>query len=67
MTALLASMSGYKTYIASGLGIIVILAVHFLGVTIPGVTLDSNNWMTDIWSLVLVITGRSAIATVATP
>ena len=65
MTAFMDMLSGKKTYLAAGFGIIIILVVHFLKVPIPGVTIDDNNWMTDLWSLVLVMCGRSAVASVA--
>jgi hypothetical protein len=60
----LQQLDGYKTYIAIALGAVVVLANAFLGVSIPGVTLDKSNWLQDLWALVLLATGRSAIAKV---
>ena len=60
MQNVLTALDGNKTYIAAGVGILVILTNHFIG-PVPGVQLDSSQWLTDIWSLVLVMAGRSGM------
>ena len=65
MNAFLESISGHKTYIAVAIGILVVLANAFLGVPIPGVSLDKTTWMQDLWTLILIATGRSAVAKIA--
>lgn len=65
MNDILAKLNGNKTYLAVAVGIIVVLANAFLGVPIPGVSLDKATWMQDLWTLILVATGRSAVAKIA--
>ena len=59
------NLAGKKTYLSVALGIAVILANHFLGISIPGVQLNDAEWMTNIWQLILVATGRSAMTAVS--
>lgn len=65
MQNVIAVLRGKKTYIALVLGALVVLANKFLGVEIPGVALDPNDWMTNIWALVLGATGRAAVSKVS--
>ena len=67
MTIDLNMLQGYKTYLGIAIAILAVLAVKFLGITIPGMTVDPNNWVTTIWELIMVGFGRSAIAKVETP
>ena len=57
---ILAKIDGYKTYLVLAVGALVVLANHFIG-PIPNVTLNSANWLTDLWTLVLGGAARSAI------
>lgn len=60
MTALLASIDGYKTYIVLAFGVLAVLINHFIA-PIPNVNLNSANWLTDLWTLTLGAAGRSAL------
>lgn len=51
---------GKKTYIAAGVGILAVFVNHF--VHVPGMSNDPANWLNDIYSLILVLTGRAALA-----
>jgi hypothetical protein len=62
MNSLLQSVDGYKTYIALAVGAVVVIVNHF--VPLPNVTLDPSNWLTDLFQLALVATGRSAVTKV---
>jgi len=58
------SLDGYKTYVTLAVGIVVILANHFhlLPDSLAGaVNLDDKNWLQNIFTLVLGMTGRSAL------
>ena len=63
MSTILNAVDGYKTYIALVLGAIVIVANHF-GIHAPGTTLDPNNWLNDLYLLILGATSRSAVTKV---
>lgn len=65
MTALTTLLNGNKTYLACALGALVIIANHF-GVQITGVTLDPNNWLNDLWNVVLIAAARSAAKKIET-
>lgn len=58
---ILAAINGAKTYVVAGVAILAILVNHFWPQ--PWMNLDPANWATDIWAWVLIITGRSALAT----
>ena len=58
--SILNALDGYKTYILAAIGVLVILANHFLG-PVPGTPGDSANWLSDIWAMLLVAAGRSAV------
>ena len=53
-------LSGAKTYIVAVVAILAILVNHVWPQ--PWMNLDPANWLTDIWTWILVITGRSALA-----
>lgn len=63
---LLQAVDGKKTYITIAVAAVVIVLNHF-GLWPQGylpVTLDPNAWLSDLWTLALVSTGRSAITKV---
>lgn len=60
MPAFLQSIDGYKTYIVLAFGVLAVLVNHFIG-PIPNVNLNSANWLTDIWTLLLGGAARSAL------
>jgi hypothetical protein len=62
VTGFLASVDGLKTYIGAGIGILAVLVTHFLHIPIPGVQLDDTQWLSSVYTLFMVIAGRSAIA-----
>ncbi len=65
LSGLSASLAGSKTYITLAAGALVIIANHF-GFLPPNLTpanLNANTWITDLFTLALVATGRSAWAT----
>ncbi len=57
---ILAWLSGKKLIFAAVVGIVAILANHFLG-HIPGMDINDNNWLADIWSLLLIIFGGAKV------
>ena len=57
----LSFMNGYKTYAGAGLGILAILANQH-GMSIPGIELDPQNWLSDIFKMLMLMTARHAIA-----
>ena len=64
---LLLSLSGSKTYITLGLGAAVVVGNHF-GLLPPNLVpanINSANWVTDLFTLALGGTARSALASVA--
>lgn len=65
MNQVTALLDGNKTYIAAVLGAAVILANH-AGIHIPGVQLNPNDWLNQLWDVVLLVTGRSALKKVET-
>lgn len=54
-------IDGYKVYVTCGVGIAAILLNHFGVYQIPGVTFNDADWLNNIWALVLVMAGRSAM------
>ena len=63
----LSALQGWKTYIGVGIAILAVLAVHFLQIKIPGMTVDDSNWLATVWELVMLAFGRSALAKVGAP
>lgn len=55
------TLDGYKVYATCIVGIAAILINHFEVYQIPGVQFNDANWLDNIWSLVLVMAGRSAM------
>ena len=53
-------LEGKKLFIALIAGGLAILVNHFI-VPIPGLNLDTNNWLTDIWALVLLAFGGAKV------
>jgi hypothetical protein len=60
----LALVDGKKTHIGAGLGLVVVLAHHFLGINVPGVAYDDTQWLAQSYTLLMVMAGRSALAKV---
>lgn len=60
MDNILKSIDGYKTYILLALGVVMVLVNHFVA-PIPNVNLNSANWLTDLWELLLGGAARSAL------
>jgi len=55
------NLDGSKTYLVSGLGIALAVAVNVFGVSIPGVAADPS-WINHlVLPLLLTVTGRSAL------
>ena len=48
---MLATIKGKKTYALLALGAVMILANKFLGLDVPGVELDPQNWLNDLFAL----------------
>lgn len=61
MSTILTTINGYKTYILCALGVLIILVNHFVG-QVPGTPSDSPDWLSQIYQLLLVATGRSALS-----
>jgi hypothetical protein len=57
----LAATDGWKTYALCIAGIIVVLLDQFV-TTVPGTGGGSPEWLTSIFQLVLVMTGRRALS-----
>ncbi len=51
-------LQGYKMYLLLGAGAVVVLVNHFVG-TIPGIEMDSSNWLEDLYGLALIATGAA--------
>lgn len=58
---MLKELSGYKTYIMVVIGA-VIVALNAVGVEIPGIKINSADWLANFWQLGLVATARAAVA-----
>jgi hypothetical protein len=52
---------GYKVYATCIVGIAAILINHFSTHQIPGVSINDADWLNNIWSMVLIMAGRSAM------
>ena len=63
LTSIHAAVDGYKTYILAVVGMVTIFLYHigWWPSSIP-LTIDPANWLNDEWKMMLVITGRSALA-----
>ena len=64
MKAMLTMMAGKKTYGLLALGAVSILINHFFG-PVPGLNLDPDNWLNDLWGLGVGATMRAGISKVA--
>lgn len=53
-------LEGKKLFIACVAGGAAILVNHFI-VAIPGLNLDPNNWLTDLWGLVILAFGGAKV------
>jgi hypothetical protein len=51
---------GHKTYILCALAIVVVLVNHFWG-PFEKLDIDPANWLNDIWTYLLIASGRSAL------
>jgi len=62
------TFDGYKTYITLIIGIVTVVVNHFYPDTMKamGLTLDPNNWLQQVFTLLLGMTGRSALKKVET-
>ena len=65
ITNLLAPIDGYKVYIGIALAIVVILAQHFAGISVPGVPDPGASWGQSIWELIMGAFARSAVAKIS--
>ena len=54
--------SGKKTYIALAVGVFVVLINKFLGIEIPGVVLNPQDWLSYIWMFATGTALRAGIA-----
>lgn len=61
VSTILTYLSGKKTYLTLALGAGVVLANHFGYLPSGSVGLDPNNWLTDLYALLVTGTFRSAI------
>ena len=57
-------VDGKKTHIGAAIGLVTVLAHHFLGINVPGVAYDDTQWLAQSYTLLMVMAGRSAIAKV---
>lgn len=46
-------LKGKKTYLGLAVGAVVVLA-HKAGIPMPGVQVDDQQWLTNLWQIVLV-------------
>lgn len=61
LSRLLAALDGYKMYIGCAVWAATIVCAHF-GVPVPGVEVDpSANWLTQLLTVYMVASGRSAL------
>ncbi len=60
MSGILTWLSGKKTYIGLGLGVLTVVLNKF-GYSIPGTQLDPNNWLSDLWALGTAAAVRAGI------
>ena len=58
---MIAAMSGKKTYFLLAAGALVILANKFLGIELPGVEINPDNWLQDLFALGVGGTLRNGI------
>ena len=58
---MIAKMHGYKTYTLLAAGALIILAEKFLGLELPGVDINPDNWMQDLFALGVGGTIRNGI------
>ena len=58
---MIAAMQGKKTYVLLAIGALTILANKFLGIEIPGVDINPDNWMQDLFALGVGGTIRNGI------
>ena len=59
-------LNGYKMYAACLVGILAILVNHFIA-PIPGIDVDQGNWLDQVWTLIMIMTGRSALTKLEPP
>jgi hypothetical protein len=54
------SVNGYKVYIGCLIGIAA-LTLHLFGVQIPNLNVNDADYGNNVWSLIMVMFGRSAM------
>lgn len=68
---LASKLTGYKTYITAGIGILTVVVAHFFGpLTIAGTTLppvSTDEMWKSIWEGIMAVTIRHGVSTSSNP